>query len=313
MKNFLTISVFVFAVFGFVACQKAAAPVPDDEPNEPVSVKIGLDNVDNLGDSDLIAVQIYKYNGEVRDVYAYGLFDNYSFGELELMSGVEYSASATMVRDGQNIIAKEESGDSPCYYKPFSHYATKPLAVTNSFVVSRNFFLYMSQGVASIPTEKSYKNYKHPLLERFVGHSEKFEAAENFTINIPLKRVYGAFKLQAKGLTEGKLVFSFDDSQKIILSSEQSERTINMSLKGSLYDEAAWLEDNYNEQVEYSVEYISEDGEVIKMGDEMQIDLVRGKIQPITINVRLTSTLSLTIEQGTMDELPEIVLPDFVI
>lgn len=293
------------------SCEQAAELPEVVDYTKTANVSISL--TDNLLDSssDLIAVQLYSVNDGVVNVYGYGLFDSYDFPTLELLTYQSYYLIISVVADGQNIIAYNETESGREYYKPFSQYGALPILADNEFHLSLStYFGYLNNGVARVVEDGMYVEYAHPSLERYIGYSEIFSVEENTNVAVELKVVYGSVRLEADGLDEGTLTFKFEGAPDLVLTPDNRTLSAPLSLTGTGAGSSDWVADGYSEELSFSVVYTTSRGVETVFYDDGVIELVRGKTQPISVQSSLGVDFTISVESADWEELPEIIIGD---
>ncbi len=256
--------------------------------------------------TDIVAIQIYNANDEKKDAIAYGLFDSYAIPPFELVVGANYIIEATTIINGQKIVAKRNDGS---YYNPFTLTTTKSASLTNSFIESNTPLRNIFKGDTDIQVSSSSRaSYKHLFIERFAGNSNTFTAAENMTISINMKRVYGAMRITPEGLTKGSLEIAFDGSPALLLGKTLygKDTTVNITLAGTETGDATWFANNYSENLLLTATYVSDIGDRTVVITEYPITIVRNKLLPLTIKSSALGSIDFTIESGDMEEQPGI-------
>lgn len=292
------------------SCQQAAEmPTPEDDTTTRAVTIVLSDNTETSS-SDLIAVQLYSIKDNAINVYGYGLFDSYDFPSVELLTYQSYYFAVSIVADAQNIISYNETDSGREYYKPFSQYGVQPMLADCEFHYSTSIsFGYINSGVARIAKDATNIEYSHPSLERWVGYSEIFTPSdESENIAVELKMVYGSVRLTAEGLDEGTLTFKFSGAPDIVLTPEERSVTAPLCLTGTSTGSSEWTEDNYSEEVTYSVVYATDRGVETIFYEDGVMNLVRAKTQPITVQSSLPVDFTISVETGELEDLPEIIL-----
>lgn len=289
------------------ACVEPAQKIPSPS-DELCPVKLSIDNNALNPQQDLIAIQIYQHTKTGKFAYAYGLFDTYEIPAIMLTNNVEYSFAATTVVDAKNKIYATTTDEITQYYPPFGFSLHNPTSLDNKFYVSTNLFSLIARGLAVVNQGDDKKIYSHPQIQRYMGVSETFSPQATPEVNIQLKKVYTTLNITANNLKQGSLTFDIDDSAPIILTKDQPQKQIDISLEGSLTNANQWLKDGYSESVEYSIYYTAPSDEIIYFANKEKLKLTRNTIQPITINITSSSSITLSIESEEETVLEEITI-----
>lgn len=122
--------------------------------------------------TDLYGISVYydkERDGNINDVYGYGLFDNIADMNISLLTGYKYKFVCSLVKDGKNEVAYNNykfysstsysysttegycmpfcnsdqyyKGDSFNYYYPSSSYYFDPTPVKNEFILGGSYHL----------------------------------------------------------------------------------------------------------------------------------------------------------------------------
>ena len=150
--------------------------------------------------------------------YAFGLFDDISNVELELIEEHDYYITAYMIVDGKNVLYSDstliDNTLYRCFAQPFLTKASKMSAVTNQFTYSEEEcfqswnIITMKKAGASSATANSIG------IESYYGYSGEFTpTADGETVSLFMKRMTWGVKFVAGDfLKEGKLRISMKDN-----------------------------------------------------------------------------------------------------
>ncbi|MFI3299340.1 MAG: hypothetical protein R3Y49_06035 [Rikenellaceae bacterium] len=283
-----------------VSCQSPEPIEPNSQTQEPatLSLKIaGSELSGELSTEDIIAIQIYSYDDSgVKSAYAYGLYDNFSIGDIVLVKGAEYSIEASYVCDAKNRLYSTAAGK---YYAPFGLYPNSTTAITNAFVTSTYYLYGLMSGECKLKSGSSSVEYSRGLLERYAGDTGVFTAGENTEISLSLNRVYTTLRLNAEGVSSGTITLVIEDSEPIEYSVGQGSCDYVLSLGGTTPSSIDWAQDGYSEEVSYELYYDSGDG-AAQMVSSGVIGLVRSTVLPVNV-VFNSSDIDFDIEDSEMD------------
>ena len=147
--------------------------------------------------------------------YAYGLFDDVSNLELDLVEGKTYKIEAVMI--------KEASDSVDNIYCLGGGFLSEP---TNSFKVTLNVYFssddFASDGFNRLVYKKD-TGYYRPYLEEFYGCTTGYTPKEGSSASISMKRCSFGVKLKANDFTEGTITAKIQYSPNITMTPEQTE------------------------------------------------------------------------------------------
>ncbi|MFI3288076.1 MAG: hypothetical protein R3Y61_06340 [Rikenellaceae bacterium] len=282
--------------------------VEEPQDNELLPVKINFQSSEVTSSTDIIAVQIYYHDSDSKTPYAYGLFDSYDLPSIMLENSTKYSFVITSVLDAQNLIYHTSTSGVDNYYLPFGFSAANPAPLDNSFVVSNNILYAINKGTATITAEEDYEIYTHPQIQRYVGQLNDFYPSVDSVLNIEMRKVYCTLNLAAMNLLSGTLTFEFEGSNSIVLSPDNLEVSVPISLAGNIIDETLWIQDNYSESIEYSVYYRNDSGDKTYFVKDGTLEIVRGATQPITVTVLSSMSFDISFEDDSSYVLDDILI-----
>ena len=197
--------------------------------------------------TDLYGINVYydkERDGNIDDVYGYGLFDNIADMNISLLTGYKYKFVCSLVKDGKNEVAYN---NYRFYYSSYSYSTTKgyclpfcyssqsyredsfdynyppysscsPTQVGNKFILgSSNHLIGLGKGgtnnfKAGENTTIYGDNYtEYPETERYYGETTDYVPTEGGVVSIEMKRCVFGMKLNVTGVTDGSLTIFIDD------------------------------------------------------------------------------------------------------
>lgn len=224
---------FVFAalasVIAFAACEEQPDPVNPDNHHETYTVKLSCGGEIDVtqvplsrftpDDNDLYGIQVLyaPVSGGSYKEYAYGLFDDVSNVEIELLADYKYQFRIDMVDDGKNLIYSDslliDTQNYIGYGEPFKAYngynASSDLSITkvsNEFTISETLKFADSYG-----RELRLKNgslvYNPHSMDVYYGLVlDYIPESDGDTISVLMKRMVAGLKVVAGDfLNEGYL------------------------------------------------------------------------------------------------------------
>lgn len=197
--------------------------------------------------TDLYGISVYydkERDGNINDVYGYGLFDNIADMNISLLTGYKYKFVCSLVKDGKNEVAYNNSRfyydsfssrtegycmpfcnsdqsyweDSFNYSYPSSYYPSSPTPVKNEFILGGSYHLTgLGKGgtnnfKAGENTAIHGDNYtEYPETDRYYGETTDYVPTEGGVVSIEMKRCVFGMKLNVIGVTDGSLRIFFND------------------------------------------------------------------------------------------------------
>ena len=173
---------------------------------------------------DWYAIQVYQMDstnngtmdghiiyGYTYTPYAYGLFDDVSNLELDLVEGKTYKIEAVMIKEASDSIYKISTGGGRYLYEPTNAFKVTPNVCFSSYSLASEFHFY-----------KDNVSYDH-YLEEFYGCTTGYTPKEGSSANISMKRASFGVKLKANDFTEGTITARIGGSPNITMTPEQTE------------------------------------------------------------------------------------------
>ena len=205
--------------------------------------------------TDLYGISVYydkERDGNIDDVYGYGLFDNIADMNISLLTGYKYKFVCSLVKDGKNEVAYNNyrfyyyssySSSTKGYCLPFCHSyqsyeedsfdysydSGTPTPVGNEFILgssshltglgkggTNNFKAGEDTAIYGYNTYSwDYDNggYKqYPETDRYYGETTDYVPTEGGVVSIEMKRCVFGMKLNVTGVTDGSLTIFIDDN-----------------------------------------------------------------------------------------------------
>ena len=285
---------FLFALLAFaIGCSKDAGtnePQTPDQPSEqPEMVTVSfavkedvtieedpLPKSRAVGEetesTDLYGINIYydkDKDGEINDVYGYGLFDNVADMTVSLLTGYKYKFVCSLVKDGKNKIIKGKASNNisnsyhessyegygapfwkstqvfredSYFYSYYYDYYYAPTILENKFVLGTDFHLTgLGQGWGH---EKGCRrincysnNFTHYFsVDRYYGETTDYIPQEGGVVNITMKRCVFGVKFVITGVTDGTFNFSIRNKKNIeIKQISESGITSDTTYEGKIF------------------------------------------------------------------------------
>ena len=204
--------------------------------------------------TDLYGISVYydkERDGNIDDVYGYGLFDNIADMNISLLTGYKYKFVCSLVKDGKNEVAYN---NYRFYYNTYSYSSTKgyclpfcnsslsyredsfdyyydsdtPTPVGNEFILGSSSHLtglgkggtnnFKAGEDTEIYGNKTYSwNYdnggykQYPETDRYYGETTDYVPTEGGVVPIEMKRCVFGMKLNVTGVIDGSLRIFFND------------------------------------------------------------------------------------------------------
>ena len=214
----LIVSAFLFS------CSNEDDEQPIANVNEtPIVVSINLSDEISITEealtrstptNDIYGINIYydkNSNGDINQVYAYGLFDNKEDMSIALLSGHKYRFECTLVKNGKQdlFFGKAFNNTYNGFAYPFQTNKSNSTMIENKFDVgSETYLTGIKNGSAHMttqttPTTGNATNYAS--LNRFYGEVNEYTPQIGGTVSIALKRVVFGARFIIKGVEDGTL------------------------------------------------------------------------------------------------------------
>lgn len=205
--------------------------------------------------TDLYGINVYydkERDGNIDDVYGYGLFDNIADMNISLLTGYKYKFVCSLVKDGKNEVAYNnyrfysssysttkgyclpfcnsyQSYEEDSFNYSYSSYSHYPTPVGNEFILGSSDHL-TGLGKGGTNNFKAGENtliygnnvyswdydnggYKrYPETDRYYGETTDYVPTEGGVVSIEMKRCVFGMKLNVTGVTDGALTIYFDSS-----------------------------------------------------------------------------------------------------
>ena len=214
--------VFALAMVMFVGCNNEIENAEEPMQGEEVTVKIGFDGEvlditegpleTKASGNDLYGVQVYCLSPNIADYeyYAYGLFDDPSKMEINLLTGYKYRFEATMIENGKDVIHSSYNYDlkENSYMDPFCH----PLK--NLFIYSNNKYIPARNSYSAVNTDDTYLFLNRPNIIRYYGVLNDYKPvlSLNDNINIYLYKVFFGAKFFFNNFDEGNITIKIPEA-----------------------------------------------------------------------------------------------------
>lgn len=272
------------------------------ESKSPLLANTGSTLPRAVTSNDLLGIQVYSRAQGTTGTYnhfAYGLFDNASGIDINLLSGYEYKFVTTIVVDGKTKIRQINSG----YSAPFIiHPSSESGLLTNGFILSgTKYFDYLDKGLSGLVINPTNNWLQLPNTDRYYGETSDYIPTQNNTIQISTKRTVFGAKFVATGLTDGKLKIELKDAPAIYLETTTPQTTLQdiFTFKNV---QAAWINDTYTETIPLTITWLKADGAAVPLGTK-DIAFQRKMLSTINIavaNTSSSSTVAITQETGEL-------------
>ena len=198
--------------------------------------------------TDLYGISVYydkERDGNIDDVYGYGLFDNIADMNISLLTGYKYKFVCSLVKDGKNKVAynnyrfyysytSSSYSSTKGYCKPFCHsyQSSTPTPVGNEFILGSSYHLTglgkggthnFKAGEDTViygndtyswysDNDGGYKEY--PETDRYYGETTDYVPTEGGVVSIEMKRCVFGMKLNVTGVIDGSLRIFFDNNSR---------------------------------------------------------------------------------------------------
>lgn len=266
------------------ACSKenSTSPTP---PTEKYSVSLAFDGEIAVTDepltrgtatNHLYGINVYydsNDDGNIDDLYGYGLFDNIEDMTIELLSKHKYRFECTFVKDGKNSIYFDTG-----YHAPFQSNSSNKTILENKFILGTGSYLSgikSGEAILSDGTSSSYAS-----VNRFYGELDNYTPVYGGVATIYLKRVVFGAKLIVTGVQDGTLNISSPLWTKTLTENYESKEAIFTF--GDVYD--CWKNDaTFNATI--ALKFTSERGDYNNLSSSKTVSFKRNIFTTVTINV----------------------------
>ncbi len=332
------VALFVLIIATCVACR-----LPADDPTVDPSESTKVIEVMGAGGefattqtkpAGLLGVQVYSHDSKgVKQAYAYGIFDDWNLGALEVKDGYSYSFEATFVVDGTTEIYSTGSTIKR-YSMPFatstSEENSTPEQLTGAFIVAEKHLNNIMGGKVRQTIYGNYKtDYTHALVQRYCAVTSEIAYASLANVSLNLKMVYTTLKFSSAGLSKGALFLLIDGAPPVAMDLNSAagatvEKEFKVAHTGTTPASSAWLADTYSESAAYKLYYdetaavdANTDVSAITMDvnnliKEGTLTLERGKILPLSVVRQSSDQSNLEFDfEGDATELSEEVVVSF--
>ena len=239
-KIAIIISKMVITAVFFSSCTKEVGPT-ETQDKDMVLVNLSLTGEVELKETlltkstasnDLIGVQVFQGSS----YYAYGLFDDVSKMNIYLHSGEKYKFVCTVVKNGKDLVFMGDNtspgnGVSVSFLERYTYFLGKGkyglpfLVFGNSYDSGDGVRLSNEFNYSSVTHYKCLEygaitsgNYRtietYPKGDRFYGLVSNYEATNNGSLSIPMKRVGFGLTLSVSGITDGEVAVTIKNSDK---------------------------------------------------------------------------------------------------
>lgn len=353
MKNHLLL--LTALIVGLTACEAVYVGSDDEHPQEaeesvivslamagditivetPLSKAAGAETESK----DIYGISVYydkEKDGNINDVYGYGLFDNVADMKISLLTGYKYKFVCSMIKDGKDKLGVyNKFYDSSSYVGhsretgygyPFCKQDTRYRAdsydyniteysdydaltpIKNEFILGDGYHLTgLGKGATHdvenyLSTEIYYFNYTdYPKTERYYGEVTNYTPVHGGTVSINMKKCVFGIQINVTGLTDGKL--SVGLSNIVSLSKLDSDGTVvpeTILTFNDVYD--CWLQDAYSLKSNLYVTW-TRGNNITQTLETQTVTLKRNVLTTININLVGSSSdngFSLDLEDDEM-------------
>ena len=224
----------------------------------------------------LYGINVYydsNSDGNINELYGYGLFDNIEDMTIELLSKHKYRFECTLVKDGKNSIYCDTG-----YYAPFQSNSSNKTILENKFILGSGTYLSgIKSGEANLSNGSSSS---YASVNRFYGELDNYTPIYGGVATIYLKRVVFGAKLIVTGVQDGTLEISSPLWTKTLTEDYESEEAIFTF--GNVYE--CWKNDaTFNATI--SLIFTSERGDYNNLSSKQTVSFKRNTFTTVTINV----------------------------
>lgn len=303
---------FVFSFFiAFVAMGCAKNENEDTDVIIPVEAEYYTVSLSMKGDititetplsragesNDLYGINVYydkEKDGNLNDIYGYGLFDNITDMAISLLTGYKYKFVCTLIKDGKDKLYYNATSSSSSniyrsigYLEPFGSYYSNNTTYTsysgrplgNEFILGGSFLNNLGSGLTY--TTNGLRDY--PTTDRYYGETTDYTPVKNGVVNIDMKRcVFGA-KFIINGISDGTLYVTwpnFFSSRQFTSDAEIAEVIYTFSDV-----EECWINaDAYSEKFTFTLSWKRSNG-ITQNLDPLKVAFKRNVLTTVTINL----------------------------
>lgn len=295
-------SLFFAALFvAVVSCSEKPQPTPTPE-NEYVTVSLNAvgGEISSIiytpikaeESSDLIGIQVYKLSDNSTEYYAHGIFNDLSKATIKLKKGNIYKFVALYAKDGKNKIVCSTDNGYPDYLAPFAEYGrSHEENCYNSFNYDPSRYFHFSW-IGNNETKwlkGGGQFYSHYPIDAFLCEIKEYEATQNSTISLNMKRISFGLKIKVvwgETITKGKLRVSLNDAPLVEPIDYNPDGSIYESMYSLAYIGKAYNDNSYCEDIALTLTYFDESEEYYATPIEQNTSFKRNEMT--TVNVTLS-------------------------
>lgn len=291
-------------------------------PNEKFTVSLAFGGEITVEDEPLMrgtsTNDIYGINvwydedgdGNLDEIYGYGLFDNVEDMTIELLSKHTYKFECSLIKDGKSVLycgqAFNQTYTGYCF--PFQTGTTSsptPTVLENRFILGNGDYLKGLQSgnthliSTTTPTKTNYSTAGR--TNRFYGELDEYTPIQGGVATIYLKRVVFGAKFILVGVKDGSLKVSTPFWEQTVTEDYESEEMI------FAFDDihSCWETDTtYDATI--TLTYTSNYGELCNMSKSEVISFKRKTLTTITIDVSAPEHFNLTEEAWDDDNVIDL-------
>lgn len=216
--------------------------------------------------------------------YAYGLFDDVSNLELDLVEGKTYKIEAVMIKDAADSVKYIELEKGAGTTRATFTQLEKP---TNSFVLTSEESIDLEELNCFLYTKGNYNGSYLPL-EEFYGVTEYYTPKEGNSASINLKRASFCMRLEAKDFTEGTITVKRLPCSPVIMTPETP-------IVQKVFSEPLMTDVSFGVEITWT----KPDGTEVKLGEAL-IRFSRNTITTIRFSAKEASSSSTTTTQKSV-------------
>lgn len=256
--------------------------------------------------NDLYGINVYydkEGDGNINDIYGYGLFDNVDDMMIELLSSHKYRFDCTLVKDGKTTLYYGTANNSSYsgYLAPFNliNNSNKPTLLENKFILGTDkYFRSFENGDVRLAGSMSSTSY--PSINRFYGKLADYIPTQGSVAMISLKRVVFGAKFIVTGVHGGTLKVDSDFWDFSVTEDYESEERIFTF--PNVYD--CFNETPITQKI--TLKYDDDSGSSNDLSLTESVTFKRNTLTTITINVSQKSGISISEESWGEDNLIEL-------
>lgn len=292
---------------------------------------------------DIYGISVYydkEKDGNINDVYGYGLFDNVADMKISLLTGYKYKFVCSMIKDGKaklGVYNKFYDGSSYSgtsketgYGYPFCKqnrsykadsydyditkywYYDALTPIKNEFILGDGYHLTGLGNGATHNIEDymfsnvSYSGYtSYPKTERYYGEVTNYTPVQGSTVSINMKKCVFGIQININGLTDGTLSVRLKEYNNyynniVSFSDLDSDGTTAIVTFNDVYD--CWLQDAYSLKSNLYITW-TRGNNVTQTLETQTVTLKRNVLTTININLVGSSSdsgFSLDLEDDAM-------------